>query len=161
MCQRFCLLFSARRMLVISIGLCFLASDASGQQLTPKQRKLLETLDLQAANQALSIADKAVQWRQRLQAANQPEDRVRVAIEIAEEAEALQSQFPQLAAPVNYDGTLAPILQRAEQTWQQAEYIAEEYIGFTEDNFREEAKRRAMGMASEELKAVMESQGKI
>jgi len=127
---------------------------AGAQQLTPKQVQLLESLDQKEIDHALAVAEKAIQWRERLLTANDPKNRIEIAVAIVEEAKSLQEQFPKLAAPIDYGRKIAPIIQQAEQTWRQAEYIAEEFEGFNETDFREEAKRRAMEKASEELKKV-------
>lgn len=141
--------------LAVVLGLFVFPISADAQQLTPKQVQLLESLDQQEIDQALAITEKAIGWRERLLTANEPENRVEIALVIADEAKALQEQFPELAAPIDYGNKIAPVIQRAEQAWRQAEYIAEEYEGFTEEDFREEAKRRAMEKASEELKNVL------
>lgn len=147
---------SAAPLLLAALLVLFIfpiASDA--QQLTPKQVQLLQSLNRQEIDQALAIAEKAVQWRERLAVASEPEKRVETVLAIAEEAKVLQEQFPELASPIDYGSNVAPIIQQAEQAWRQAEYVAEEYEGFTERDYREEAKRRAMEKASEELKKVL------
>lgn len=132
------------------------ANVARAQQLSAEQVSILESLDQTEIDQALAIAEKGIQWRERIRTAADPAQRVEVALAIADEAKALQTQFPELAAPIDHGAKIAPILQKAEQTWKNAEYVAEEYEGITEENFREEAKRRAMQAAADELAKVLE-----
>ncbi len=132
-----------------------LAPAASSQELTPQQVELLHSLDQQQIDQALEIAQQAAEWRQRLQADADAAAREELVRAIAQEAQALQARYPELTAPIDYASRIAPILRQADQAWRQAEYVAEEYEGFSEENFREEAKRRAWAEAAERLEEAL------
>jgi len=146
------------------VGFCVFAtltmliccSVVSAQQLSPEQQEILKSLDQQEIEDALAIVGTVVKWRDRIRGASTDEARIEVALAIAEEAKKLQGQFPELAAPIDHSQKISPILAEAERTWQNAEYTIEEFEGFTEENFREEAKRRAMLAASEQLTKVFE-----
>ncbi len=136
------------------LQIILLPTATQGQQFSEEQLKVLQSLNQEEAKQALEIAEKAVAWKTRL---NKPDVEAQAVELVVSEAQALQTKYPKLAAAVDYANKLAPIIKQAEQAWKTAKYTAEEYEGFTEENFREQAKRRALEKANAELQKALET----